>query len=141
MATIVLEGHLTDVLVLRFSEAGKPWATGRVMENQRRRDGDGNYTALRSLAFNFVVFGRMAENAVESFETGARVRIEGELEPDDYTKDDTTVESTRIVVNSITASIRYAVATMTKNPKSESGQTAAGDEASPVSDAPTSTVK
>ena len=126
MATISFTGNLTDDLNLRFgADSGKAWAVGRAVENFQESDGNGGYKQLRGIGRNFIVFGKQAENAAETLTKGARVHIEGREEPNDYTTDDGHVESTRIVVTSITPSLDYATAQVTKNPKANQAAPAA----------------
>ena len=118
MATITVEGNLTDELEVRVSEGGNVWVSGRLLENFSKKQADGTYEQLRPLGYDFVAFGSQAANAAESLSKGDRVRIEGSLEPNDFRKGDGEMfRGERIVATSITVSLRYATAKPVRNPK------------------------
>jgi len=120
MATIIVEGNLAKDLEVRVSEAGNVWITGRLMENFSKRNDDSTYTELRPLGYDFVAFGSQAANAAETFIKGSRVRIEGRLEPHDFRKEDGEMfRGERIVVTSITPSLRFATAQLIKTTASD----------------------
>ncbi|MGC4174316.1 single-stranded DNA-binding protein [Demequina sp.] len=120
MATITVEGNLTDDLSLSFAQNEKStaYARGRLVENHRQKNAAGDWEDKRGIGYNFTLFGKIAENAAESLSKGDRVIVTGELEPNDYVDGDgNDIESSRIVVSSISPSLRYATVSITKNPK------------------------
>lgn len=119
MATVKFTGNLAADPEIRFSKGGEPWATARVIENHSKRQDDGSYKQLRAVGRDIVVFGKMAENFVESCKKGTTVRVEATDEPDDYIKDGETVEKLRYVVRDISISLRYATAVVTRNTKGD----------------------
>ena len=127
MATITIEGQLADDLTLRFSEGANAYAYGRVIENFSKKQLDGTRQKLRAIGYDLAIFGTQAENATESLKKGTRVVVTGTFEPNDYTKDGAKHEGTRVVVTSITPSLRFATAAITRNPK-------ANEDAEPESD-------
>lgn len=117
MATINIEGQLADDLTLTFSAGGNAFAYGRVIENFSKKNGDGPRQQLRPIGYDLALFGTLAENAAESLPKGTRVVVTGSFEPNDYTKDGNKHEGTRVVVTSISPSLRFATAVVTRNPK------------------------
>jgi single-strand DNA-binding protein len=117
MATITVEGNLTADLSLTVGKGGHAYAGGRVMEDHDKKNDDGTYTELRSLGYDIAIFGHQAENAANSLSKGTRVRVTGTLVPNDFVKDGNNVERTRIIVQSITPSLRYATAMVLKSAK------------------------
>lgn len=120
MATIIVEGNLASDLEISFAnnEKATAYGRGRVIENHSKRNDAGEWENLRGVGRNFVIFGKQAENAAESFSKGDRVIVIGESEPNDYVDGDgNEIESERIVVTSISPSLRYATVAITKNPK------------------------
>jgi single-strand DNA-binding protein len=117
MATITVEGNLTADLSLTVGKGGKAYAGGRVMEDHDKKNDDGSYTELRSVGYDIAIFGHQAEHAANSLPKGTRVVVTGNLVPNDYVKDGNHVERTRIIVKSITPSLRYATAAVTKSAK------------------------
>lgn len=117
MATINIEGQLADDLTLRFSDGGSAYAYGRVIENHSKKQLDGSRQKLRAIGYDLAIFGAQAENATESLKKGARVVVTGTYEPNDYTKDGNKHEGMRVVVKSISPSLRFATAAVTRNPK------------------------
>lgn len=123
MATITVEGNLTKDLEVHISEQGNVWVTGRLMENFNERQEDGSYEELRALGYDFVVFKSQAEHAAASLHKGDRVIVTGELEPNDYRKSDGDMFiGERIVVKSISVSLRYNDVAVIKAPKTEASQ-------------------
>lgn len=117
MATITVEGNLTADLTLSVGAGGNAYASGRVMEDFDKKNDDGTYTKLRSLGYDLAIFGHQAEHAANSLPKGTRVVVTGNLVPNDFVKDGNHVERTRIIVRTISPSLRYATATVTKNAK------------------------
>lgn len=105
---IQIEGALTADPELRFTPAGKGWASCRLVAKDRVKGADGQWTDGPPLFIDVVVFGKPAENLVESAGRGDTVVVTGKLQPNDYEKKDgTKVQSYRIVAESVGVSLLW----------------------------------
>jgi single-strand DNA-binding protein len=115
MSNITIHGNLTADPDLRFSQGGKAWATFRVAENHRTRQGD-KWVDSPSEFHNVKVFGQLAENIAESLKKGARVVVVGTTQTRAYTPEGSkeSVTVVDIVADAVGASLQYATAKLTK---------------------------
>lgn len=105
---IVIEGALTADPELRFTPAGKGWASCRVVAKDRIRGESGEWTDGPPLFIDVVMFGKVAENLVESAGRGDTVIFHGKLQANDYEKKDgTKVNSYRIVADIVGVSMLW----------------------------------
>ena len=133
MATINIEGRLADDLNLSYSDSGNAYAYGRVIENFSKKNGDGPRQKLRAIGYDLAIFGTQAENATESLKKGTRVQVAGNFEPNDYNKDGNKDgnkhEGMRVIVSSISPSLRFATAAVTRNSKDNEDAEPESDDA------------
>lgn len=115
MSNISIQGNLVADPDLRFSQGGKAWATFRVAENHRTRQGD-RWVDSPSEFHNVKVFGQLAENIAESLKKGDRVVVVGTTQTREYKpeKSEDSVTVVDIVADSVGASLQYATAKLTK---------------------------
>jgi single-strand DNA-binding protein len=108
---VSLEGGLVRDPELRFTQAGKAWASCRVATKDRVRGADGQWTDGPATFIDVVCFGRIAENLAESAAQGDLIVVEGRLQQNDYEKQDgTKVTSYRIVADSIGVALTFGAA-------------------------------
>lgn len=78
-AHITVQGGLVRPIDLRFTQQGKPVASGTIASTERYKKGD-DWVDGKSLYLPFTVWGDMAENiAHANLEQGAQVTISGAL--------------------------------------------------------------
>lgn len=115
MSTITIEGNLVEELRLNFTKTGKAVANLVVLENRRVKDAQGEWSDATPTRYDVVVWGQMAENTAESLTSGARVVITGSLFTEKWsTEAGETRYSTKMHADAIGASLRYAVAQLSK---------------------------
>ena len=107
-------GNLTRDPELRFSSAGRPWATFSIAVNEIGRTASGERTENVTY-LNCKLFGEQAEHIVESAPKGTRVAIEGKLRNEKWT-DQSGQErrSDTVYVDEVSVSLRWATAQVTK---------------------------
>lgn len=131
---VTLEGGLVRAPEIRFTTAGKSWASMRVATKDRVRGADGQWTDGPTTYIDVVCFGRVAENLVESVTQGDLVTVEGRLQQNDYEKaDGTKVTSYRIVADAIGVSLLFNQA---RTPRVTGEAPAAKAAAAPAGDDP-----
>jgi len=100
---------------LRFSGAGKAWASVRVVAKDRKRGDKGEWEDGDPFFFNVTVFGRQAENLVESVVVGDMIIVEGKFEENTWeTKEGETRKDMRLIASTIGVSLLWNPA---KTPK------------------------
>jgi len=113
-ASVTFIGNVTQQPELRYSQAGKPWATFSVAVNEYGKDKSGEKTEHTSF-FNCKLFGDAAENFCESVEKGNRVMITGNLKMEKWTnKDGEEKTSPTVIVDEVGVSLRWAKASITR---------------------------
>jgi single-strand DNA-binding protein len=119
MNKITVHGNVTEKPTLRFSRSGVPVATFTVAANRRRLNrGTGRWVDLPPVFHRVVCFNGLAENVAASLGKGATVAVTGEFADDSFKRDDgTTVRRVQIEASDVAASLRYASATLVKNPR------------------------
>lgn len=111
LPSITGEGGLVDAPELRHTDDGKPWCTGRVAFNDRKRDGTGNWVDGDPTFLDFVAFGKPAENFAASAHRGDHVVLVGVLEQRDYqTREGDKRVAYRIKAESLGLSTRFKAA-------------------------------
>jgi len=113
-ASVTFVGNVTQQPELRYSQAGKPWATFSVAVNEYGKDKSGEKTEHTSF-FNCKLFGDAAENFCESVEKGNRVMVTGTLKMEKWTnKDGEEKTSPTVYVDEVGVSLRWAKAAITR---------------------------
>lgn len=77
-------GRLTRDVELRYSANGKAVATLSLAFNSRRKDPDGSWVDGDTFYVRATAFGRLAENAAESFSKGQELVVAGRLKTDEW---------------------------------------------------------
>jgi single-strand DNA-binding protein len=92
----------------RVSGSGKGWASLRVVSKDRTRDSNGEWVDGEALFLNCVVFGKWAENLVESVVKGDTIQIRGRLKPNIWTdKEGVEHRDVQIVADEAGASFQW----------------------------------
>lgn len=113
-ASVTFIGNVTQQPELRYSQAGKAWATFSVAVNEYGKDKSGEKTEHTSF-FNCKLFGDAAENFCESVEKGNRVMVTGTLKMEKWTnKDGEEKTSPTVYVDEVGVSLRWAKASITR---------------------------
>ena len=108
-------GNITSAPELKFSQAGKAWATFTIADN--RKDGETEKaTFVRCKAF-----GELAEHITESIDKGCRVVALGRLTQEDWETNGEKRSAMVLIVDAIGPDLRFATAKVTRTPKSGSG--------------------
>lgn len=118
---ITLVGNLTKDPELRFTTGGRGVASFGLAVN-RRYQVNGEWQDQTSY-FNIVAWGQLGENVASSLTKGMRVVVSGRLEQREYQNREGEKRSTvEINADEIGPSLRWATASIERNPRSESGQ-------------------
>lgn len=131
---ITLEGNITRDVEMQFSPKGNGYTRNSIAVDKRTRDGDDWKTETSFFDFS-ILDDKMAENFCETFNKGDRIILAGALQSrtvpvdkDDPDGDKRTFVG--IIAENVGASIRWATATVIKNPKGAGSHstTQAGDD-------------
>ena len=121
--TITVCGNITQDPQLQTTRDGTPYVNLNIATTPRQRDKqtnqwhDGITTWTRATAW-----GDLAQNIVATLVKGSRVIVTGTLENHPYTgKDGQTHNSTELRVDEIGPSLKYATASIKKNPPRNPG--------------------
>lgn len=128
---VTAEGRLTAQPEVRFSQAGKPWATGTIVSNERRQNKqtqeweDANTTFLR-----FKMFGAQSE-ALANLSKGELVVASGKLVQNDWEdKDGNKRQSVEMIVSTIGTVVRNQPQGQRGTPAGGTGAASWGDSQS-----------
>ena len=118
---VTIDGRLTAQPEVRFSQAGKPWVTGTIVSNERRKNQAGDWEDANTTFLRFKMFGAQAE-ALANLSKGELVVATGKLVQNDYEdKDGNKRQSMELIVSTIGAVVRNTPATHTTPPAGGSG--------------------
>lgn len=120
---------------LRFTPSGKAVGNVRLVANSRKKEGE-EWVDDKVVWLNGSIWDREAENMVESIERGMLVEVRGRLETREWEKDGEKRQSTEIKIDSISPSLKYATAKVSKVERTGGSAPAAEPkaEAAPVED-------
>jgi single-strand DNA-binding protein len=90
MALITVTGNLGSDPELKITPTGKSVTEFSLAENHRRKNPDGQWEDIGTTWYDVTAWDRLAERAAELLSKGHTVRIEGEFQTRDYTKQDGT---------------------------------------------------
>lgn len=125
-ASVTFIGNVTQSPELRFSQAGKAWATFSVAVNEYGKDKSGEKTEHTSF-FNCKLFGDAAENFAASVDKGNRVMVTGTLKMEKWTnKDGEEKTSPTVYADEVGVSLRWAT-TEIKRTGGNAGGNASGN--------------
>jgi single-strand DNA-binding protein len=119
--SVTLVGNLTRDPELRFTTGGRGVASFGIAVS-RRYQVNGEWQEQTSY-FNIVAWGQMGENAASTLTKGMRVIVSGRLEQREYQNREGE-KRTAIEINAdeIGPSLRWATASIERNPRGEGGQ-------------------
>lgn len=126
--TITLIGNLTREPELKYSNNGNAYARAGIAVNRRKKQGDDWVDDVSF--FDISILGSLAENAATSLSKGDRVILTGRLEQRTVEQEDGTNRSyVGVVVDEIGPALRWATASIIKNPKtSKEGASSGGGD-------------
>jgi len=107
-ARVTFEGRMGADFDLRFLPSGDAVANANVAVTQRIKDGDSWKDGVTSW-FRVGLFGKAAENAVESIKKGDLVHVSGILVVREWEKDGKKGTSLDVRADFVAPSIRYRV--------------------------------
>lgn len=117
--SIVFAGNLAEDPTLSFT-ANKaiPVAKFKVIVNRRLRDAAGNYSDGDPTTHHCTLYGQGAENAAYSLTKGDHVLVTGRMFTETWTAQDGERKyGTVVEVDELGASLRFATAQLTRNPR------------------------
>jgi single-strand DNA-binding protein len=118
--SVTLVGNLVEDPELRFTPSGVAMAKIRVAVNRRWRDQQDQWQEETSF-FGGTLWREAAENAAESLQKGMRVIITGSLEQRSWeTQEGDKRSIVEIRIEELGPSLRWATASVTKAPRSDS---------------------
>ncbi|MBW0099309.1 single-stranded DNA-binding protein, partial [Pseudonocardia sp. KRD-184] len=121
MNKITVHGNLTGKPELRHSRSGVPVATFTIAANRRRLNRQSvNWVDLPPVFHRVVCFNALAENVAASLDKGSAVAVTGEFADDSYKREDgSSIRRIQIEAADVAASLRYATAALTRNPRND----------------------
>jgi single-strand DNA-binding protein len=124
--SITLVGNLTRDPELRFTTGGRGVASFGIAVS-RRYQNNGEWQEQTSY-FNIVAWGQLGENAAATLTKGMRVVVSGRLEQREYQNREGE-KRTAIEINAdeIGPSLRWATASIERNPRTEGGNGGGGN--------------
>jgi single-strand DNA-binding protein len=118
LASVVGEFGIVTEPQARFSDAGKAWVTFRGVTKERVRGSDGAWTDGNRTFIDVVVFGKEAENLVESAKVGDTVIVVGKMQQREWVEDDGTKRAAyRVVADQIGMSLKWSAYSATNAPE------------------------
>lgn len=119
--SVTLVGNLVDDPELRFTPSGVAMAKVRFAVSRRYRDRNDQWQEETSF-FGGTCWREMAENVAESLSKGMRVIVTGQLEQRTWeTQEGDKRSIIEVRIDDIGPSVRWATATVTRTPRSGSG--------------------
>jgi single-strand DNA-binding protein len=85
MTSIITEGNAGTDAELRYTHAGKAYATVTLIVNDRTKNSDGEWVDGATSSYRVTVWGSPAESFAASVTKGARLIVAGELTVREYT--------------------------------------------------------
>lgn len=117
MSTTVV-GSLGSDPELRFTQNGTAVANFSVAQNERRKTASGEWEDAEATWVPVTVWGKMAENVADTLGRGDRVVVTGRLREHRWENDSGDKRSRlELTADEIGPSLRWAQATIEKNPK------------------------
>ena len=125
MIQVTIEGRLTAQPEVRFSQAGKPWATFTIVSNERRQNQAGDWEDTNTTFLRAKMFGQKAE-ALAGLDKGELVIASGKLVQNDFEdKDGNRRTSYDLIISSIGRVVRNAQPAQNANAAPAGGSGAA----------------
>ncbi len=126
--TVTLIGNLTRDPEIRFTSTGRAVASFGLAVG-RRYQVNGEWQEQTSY-FNVTAWGQLGENAAATLGKGNRVVVTGRLEQREYTnREGEKRTAIDVIADELGPSLRWATATIERNPRPEGGQGGRGGDA------------
>ncbi|MEY2739957.1 MAG: single-stranded DNA-binding protein [Ilumatobacteraceae bacterium] len=123
--TVTLIGNLTRDPEIRFTSTGRAVASFGLAVG-RRYQVNGEWQEQTSY-FNVTAWGQLGENAAATLGKGNRVVVTGRLEQREYTnREGEKRTAIDVIADELGPSLRWATATIERNPRPEGGRGGAG---------------
>jgi|APCry1669189440_1035222.scaffolds.fasta_scaffold00063_3 single-strand DNA-binding protein len=121
-ASSTLIGNITKQPEVHFANSGVAMCTFSIAVNKSKKNKDTGEWEKEAHFFDVVCFGNIAQNVADTFTTGNRIVVVGELQQRKYQGQDGT-EKTKIevVAEEIAASVNWATASITRNERTDDG--------------------
>lgn len=117
---VTVIGNTTRDPELRFTPSGMAVATFGIAANRRWQNRQTNEWEEAVSFFDVTAWQQLAENVSESVQKGTRVVVSGRLDQRSWeTQDGEKRSKVEIVADEVAPSLKYATATVVKNPKSD----------------------
>jgi len=116
-AKVQMEGRLGGEWELRFVPSGQAVANNSIAVDKRAKGADGTWATVGTSWFRLAVWGKYAENVVESTRKGDLVHVTGIVEVREYEKDGQKRQSLDVTAETIAPSIRFRVLPHSDGPK------------------------
>lgn len=134
MFEVTIEGNVTRDPQIRFSEAGKPWATFGVAVNFRSKQPNGEWADTGTMFCDVACFGFKAEGAAEHLRKGDKVLVTGRFTKESYVgHDGSDRDSFKIAATSVA---KVPKAQQTGGNQYRSGPGVSDDPWGPTDEAP-----
>jgi len=116
--TITIVGNITREPELKFLPGGQATVRVGVAVNRRWQNRQTQEWEERTSYFDVIAYGSLAENLANSCPKGTRVLVTGRLEQRSWDDRETGQKRTAVEINAddVAPSLRYATASVTKNP-------------------------
>ena len=131
--SITVVGNVTRDPELKFLNSGQAAVRLSIAVNRRWQNRQTQEWEERVSYFEVQGYGAMAENAANSLQKGARVRVTGRLEQRSWETENGDKRSiVEINADEIAPSLKFATAVVTKTPRPEGSNFSSGDRPSSV---------
>ena len=129
-SSIQLIGNLADDPELKYTTGGNAVVKFRIGV-QRRFQKNGEWTSKTSW-WNIEAWGQLAENIAATLTKGMRVFVDGEVDADEYTNNNGEKRTaTYVRANEVGPSLRWATASVERNPRENDGGKSKGGSNNP----------
>lgn len=119
---VTVVGNCTRDPELRFTPSGMAVATFGLAVNRRWQNRSTNEWEEAVSFFDVTAWQQLAENISDSVQKGSRVIVSGRLDQRTWeTQDGDKRSKIEIVADEVGPSLRYATATVVKNPRNDTG--------------------
>lgn len=123
-STVTVAGNATRDPELRYTAGGQPVASFGVAVNRRWQNRQTNEWEEQVSFFDVTCWGALGENVAETVTKGARVVVVGRLEQRSWdTQDGEKRSKIEIVADEVGPSLRWATATIDRNPSGGTANT------------------
>lgn len=114
MAYTTITGNIGKELDLKYTNDGKARTFFSVAWSERYKDKTGEYVDGPTVWVSVTLFGKKAENAVNSLHKGQQVNVTGHLVPKIWAKDTGEEISFEMIADEIGPSLNFQVAQVSK---------------------------